>query len=277
MRQTWTAVLLSGLLASSTGPVFPQAGKADPPSFAIDKGSVVRREAGQVRWATQLGLGINVLRPPQLVWDAKRVYVRHNDGVTALSTATGIILWQSPGPNDRLLVSRDRLLATEEAEDRGRWVIARTVTTGAEVCKFRLPAGAVAGLPQGEDRLLLTETEVVRVCPGKKSWATPLGEGVRLRGGGLVEADGGDLVAFSYGPISDSGVRLTRLNAATGKVAWRAHCAPLGVGHSQYLHDATVAIEGERIRVTSWGASGTFVEVLDLRKGKQLSRTVSKR
>jgi outer membrane protein assembly factor BamB len=271
------AVLLILLFAGGSSLAFPQAGNTDTPSFEIDKGSVVRRDAGQVRWSTRLGLGLDVLRPPPLVWDAKRVYVRHRDGVTALSTATGIILWHSPGPNDRLLLSRDWLLATQEAGDRDRWVTARTVTTGAEVCKFRLPQGAIAGLPQGEDRLFLTEKEVMRVCPGKKVWATPLGEGSGLKGGGLVEVDGGDVVAFSYGPIFDSGVRLTRLNAATGKVVWRAYCAPLGVGHSEYWHAAAAAVEGQQLRVTSWGAYGTFTELLDPRTGKQLKRTMSKR
>jgi outer membrane protein assembly factor BamB len=123
----------------------------------------------------------------------------------------------------------------------------------------------------------VTEKEVVRVRPGKKGWATPLGEGYGLKGGGLVEVDGGDVVAFSYGPISDSGVRLTRLNAATGKVVWRANCAPLGVPHSRYWHTAAAIVEGDRLRVTSWGAAGTFVEVLDLQTGKQLRRTRSKR
>jgi hypothetical protein len=112
MRQ---AVLLIVLFASGTGPVFPQAGKTGTPSFEIDKGNVIRRDAGQVRWATRLGPALDDPQPSHLAWDAKRVYVRHRDGVTALSTATGTILWHSQGPNDRLLVSRDRLLATEEA------------------------------------------------------------------------------------------------------------------------------------------------------------------
>jgi hypothetical protein len=87
----------------------------------------------------------------------------------------------------------------------------------------------------------------------------------------------GDLVAFLYCGIADSGVEVMRLNSATGKVVWRADCAPLGVKHSAYQHEATVAAEGDALRVTSRGSSGTFVEVLDLGSGRQLERTVSKR
>jgi hypothetical protein len=43
MRQ---AVLLIVLLAGGSRLAYPQAGKTDPPSFEIDKGSVVRRDAG---------------------------------------------------------------------------------------------------------------------------------------------------------------------------------------------------------------------------------------
>ena len=80
------AVLLILLFACGSSLAFPQAGRPDPPSFEIGKGSVVRRDAGQIRWSTRLGNALDVLRPPHLVWDAKRVYVRHSDGVTALST-----------------------------------------------------------------------------------------------------------------------------------------------------------------------------------------------
>jgi hypothetical protein len=150
------AALLIVLLATGSRLAPPQAGTPEPPSFEIDKGSVVRRDAGHIRWSTRLGLALDDLRLPQLVWDAKRLYVRHRAGVTAFSTTTGIILWHSPGLSDRLLVSRDRLLATEEAWNRSRWVLARTVTTGAEVWKFDLPEGAIAGLPRAGDWLVGT-------------------------------------------------------------------------------------------------------------------------
>jgi outer membrane protein assembly factor BamB len=214
MRQMWKAVLLSGLFASGTGPVFPQAGRTDPPSFEIAKGSVVRRDAGQVRWSTRLGPALDDPQPSHLVWDAKRVYVRHRDGVTALSTATGTILWHAPGPNDQLLVSRNLLLATAVPGDGSRWVTARTVITGAEVCKFRLPQGAITGLPRKEDWLILTPSDVIRLSGGGKTrWRTPLAEPYLFAAGGVVEVSGGDVVAFRYGRICDSGVELVRLRS----------------------------------------------------------------
>src|SRR5262249_21923686 len=174
---------------------------------------------------------------------------------------------------DRLVLSRDLLLTTTDG-----WVTARAVSTGAEVLKARLPEGALAALLLGEDRVLLTEREVVRLRRGAKvRWATPLPDGSWLEDGGLIELPGGDVLAFRYGPIHDSGVQVARLAGATGKVVWRAHCAPLGVGHSKYRHEGTVAVEGDRLRVTSEASGGTFVELLDLRTGKQLKRTVSGR
>jgi outer membrane protein assembly factor BamB len=194
-----------------------------------------------------------------------------------LSTATGIILWHAPGPNDQLLVSRDLLLARAVPGDGSRWVTARTVTTGAEVYKFHLPQGAITGLLQEKDWLVLTTSDVRRLSgEGKTRWRTPFAEPYGFAAGGVVEVRGGDVVAFRYGRIHDSGVELVRLKAATGEVVWRAWCNPLGVGHSEYLHDATVAVEGERLRVSSRGSYGTFVEVLDLRTGKQLRRTAKK-
>jgi hypothetical protein len=43
--------------------------------------------------------------------------------------------------------------------------------------------------------------------------------------------------------------------------------------HSEYHHHAVVEVAGDRLRVTS---KGTFVEVLDARDGRQLSREVRK-
>ncbi len=61
-------------------------------------------------------------------------------------------------------------------------------------------------------------------------------------------------------------MQLMRLNAAD-KVVWRRYCAGLGVAHSEYSHHAKLAVEGNRIRVTSKGSEGSFVEILDLRNG----------
>jgi hypothetical protein len=98
---------------------------------------------------------------------------------------------------------------------------------------------------------------------------------VWIAGGGLVELPGGDLLAFLYGCISDSGVQVIRLNPGTGKEVWQARCAPLGVMHSAYKHRATLTVEEGRVKVTSKGSGGTFVELLDLESGRQLKRTRS--
>jgi hypothetical protein len=141
----------------------------------------------------------------------------------------------------------------------------------------RFPRGVIGALAHRETAIFLYCDGVAGFSPDAEArWTTPLAEGVKLWGGGLVEA-GEDVVAFRYSPFADSGVQLLRLKAATGEVVWRARCAPLGRKHSKYEHNARVTIEGEQIRVTSRGSFGTFVEVLDLRTGKQLERTVSKR
>ncbi len=142
----------------------------------------------------------------------------------------------------------------------------------------RLDRQVVAGKAVGKDCVFVTSRDVVRLSPDDKAvWAAPFEEDQWLAGGGLVEAAGGDLVAFLYGRICDSGVEVVRLDPATGKVVWRACCAPLGVDHSAYQHRATVAVEGDTLRVTSKASGGTFVEVLDLASGWQWTRTASKR
>jgi ketosteroid isomerase-like protein/outer membrane protein assembly factor BamB len=247
-----------------------RGGGGNAPRFEIDpQGRVLRRDAaGKVEWTTSLDGGDE----PQLLWDAKRVYVRHRGGITALAARTGINLWHVQGQG-RLLLHGDQLLTTSETGG-ARWVISRTVTTGAEVSKLRLPEGVVAGFPLDQDRVFLSELDVVRLSPqGVARWTVAFGDREFAAGGGLVGV-GDDLVAFLYCRFADSGVQLVRFEAATGRVAWRAQCAPLGVDHSKYRHNATVTVEGERLRVTSKGTSGTFVETRDLKTGRQLERTV---
>jgi outer membrane protein assembly factor BamB len=140
--------------------------------------------------------------------------------------------------------------------------------------RHRFHRQVVAGRVQGEDRVFLTSTDVVRLSADDQVvWAVPFAGGEWIAGGGLLELEGGDLLAFLYGCISDSGVQVTRLDPATGKAVWQAGCAPLGVTHSEYDHRVRVAVEGSRVRVTSRGSGGTFVEVLDLGSGRQLRRT----
>jgi hypothetical protein len=288
---------------------------------------VARHDAtGKPLWAVKLNGDLGRLSPPQLVWDNDRVYLAHDDGVTALDFGSGKVLWHSAGPSDGLLLSRDLLLATgsfpaDGGPGRESYLLARSVRDGAEAFKVKLPASesyllpveefadlfavqyrkapgekgiawladrkgevrhrftrqVVGGARCGKDRVFLTSTDVVCVSPDDKvRWTIPFQGRQWIAGGGLVELPGGDLVAFRYGRFSDSGVRLIRFTGSGGKVVWETYCSGLGVGHSEYYHCASVAVAGETIRVSSRGARGWFVEVLDLTSGRQLRRTVKK-
>jgi hypothetical protein len=133
----------------------------------------------------------------------------------------------------------------------------------------------VAGRMTGKDRVFLTSKEMVRITPGDKVlWTIPFGSARDWpAGGGLVDVPGGDLLAFRYGVISDSGVRVVRIDPAAGKVVWQASCAGLGVGHSKYRHEAMVMVEDKQVKVRSRGSFGSFTELLDLDSGRQVKRT----
>ena len=51
-------------------------------------------------------------------------------------------------------------------------------------------------------------------------------------------------------PAADSGVQVMRVDSQTGKVSWAQQCAPLNVNHSKYFHQASVRVDGSRLRVT---------------------------
>jgi PQQ-like domain len=264
--------------------------------------------AGRARWATLPRGVLGRPWPPHLAWDAERVYATHADGVTALDRGTGQVLWHGIGPQTGLCLSHGLLLACERAV-----VSARIAATGREVFRVQLPTQGkpcefrevreVAGLFLVQDRghaflldgagqtrhqldrpvvtgrrsagdlILLTTEGVVRLSPeDQEVWSVPL----RCGGwgtGDLRELPGGDLLAFLYGPLSDSGVQVLRLDPATGRQVWQACCAPLAIApYAAYEQRVFVAVEGDRVRVTSCGSHGSFVEVLDLATGGQLSR-----
>jgi hypothetical protein len=88
----------------------------------------------------------------------------------------------------------------------------------------------------------------------------------------LKLADGG-VLEFRYSPIGDTGVQLRRLNRQ-GSILWGQYCDGLGVMHSEYFQDVFVFVEGDTLRVVSWGSRGEFVERLALNSGKRLSRSI---
>jgi outer membrane protein assembly factor BamB len=290
-----------------------------------DTHQVVRTDAqGNRMWTTILDGRLGGVRGPHLVWDNERVYFSREDGVTALDMATGKVLWRSAGPNNRLLLSKELLLATgslptDDGWARDCWLLARSVRDGSQVFKVEVPvkgfdpqaieefAGlfvvqsgeapggegdawlinrkgevrhrfnrqVVTGKRVGDAAVFLTSTEVVSLSADDKvHWAIPFEQHQWIAGGGLVELADGDMLAFRYGRICDSGVQLIRFTASSGKAVWKASCGSLGVGHSQYSHRGAVAVEKENVRVTSCGSYGTFVELLDLRSGRQLKRAV---
>src|SRR5262249_27242602 len=127
MRNVWLPSLLIALFAC--GPVAASTpGRKSGPRFEIDaQGRVVRVDTcGKVAWAARLDGKLGG-REPQLLWDAKRVYVHHNDGVTALAARTGIVLWHVTGGDVRLALCGHLLLSTRDG-----CVTARAVPTGAE-------------------------------------------------------------------------------------------------------------------------------------------------
>jgi hypothetical protein len=150
----------------------------------------------------------------------------------------------------------------------------RLLAPGPEAADLDRPPEVVAEKPLGQDRVVLTSRGLTRVSPGgKMAWSVRFTYPVGAAGGGLLKLPDGDLLAFLYCQIADTGVQLVRLDPEDGRPVWQAYCRRLGVPlHSKYLHDAEVEIDDEFVKVTSRGAAGTFVELLDPGSGMQLGR-----
>jgi len=91
-----------------------------------------------------------------------------------------------------------------------------------------------------------------------------------------VRLDDGDWLVYRYAKMSDSGVTVFRMDEVMTKMRWQAECKPLGVSHSKYYHKADAEVNGGEATITSIannGHGGRFEEKLDLKTGKQISRT----
>jgi outer membrane protein assembly factor BamB len=143
-----------------TGP-YVDAGSPDPDwtpdgAFSIAGDSIVRHDRhGRVIWATQLEGDLGGVRPPHLIADAQRLYVANGGGVTALDVGSGKIVWNSSGPNERMLLSRDLILATvcgrsDAIKANGRYATGRKVTDGSIEFEIRLPDAWEDPLPISE-------------------------------------------------------------------------------------------------------------------------------
>jgi hypothetical protein len=125
------------------------------------------------------------------------------------------------------------------------------------------------------DVVFLTNHAVIRRSNNDETvWMIPFTDDQWIAGGGIRPLANGDLIVFLYCLISDSGVQVIRLDR-TGQEVWRADCLSVGVMHSAYRHVALLSIDEQRVKITSRGSSGIFVELLDLQTGKQLGRVVS--
>jgi outer membrane protein assembly factor BamB len=148
----FTATLAAGLRPPQNSPVPPPGGEfkagQEVPAFALDRNGKEVDRLGETPWRTALQEYVGGVRPPHLVWDSERVYVTNNDGVTALDARTGKVLWQAKGPEDRLLLSGDLLLAA-----KGPVLSARNTKDGKEAFGLRLRTRA----PDYEDPFSITE------------------------------------------------------------------------------------------------------------------------
>lgn len=122
----------------------------------------------------------------------------------------------------------------------------------------------------GEEKPVeVTETQIKSM---PKSWF-PSVDGIFTKGEFIdLSSTKGERIYIRYGPISDSGVELERVDGA-GKVVWRYQVAPLGVSHSKYNHSVWTRIENKKIQVTSIGAK-TIIETINLDTGTKVSRSI---
>ena len=117
------------------------------PSYLLDRDAkrVVRHDAKKNGvWSRDFQDDIGGVRPPNIVWDDKRVYFTHAYGVMALDAENGKTLWKTIGPVYGLLLCDGLLLGTGytptvPATIYSCWLFACDSAKGTIVFKTLLP------------------------------------------------------------------------------------------------------------------------------------------
>jgi outer membrane protein assembly factor BamB len=252
-----------------------------PPDMVVISNRAIVYRNGKL-FAYDLGTGQLIWSQPDpmsrlISWGQRIVgigCVSEKDGsvcsVVARNASDGKEVLKTPLPKD---ANPDKLEAFEgrvwvhDSSHHYSWLIDETGVVRARLeTILALHELADGWLAMSEKRWLRLDRN------GSVRWERKGPPNIFVGAGGFVELTAGEVVAFNYGAISDSGVELVRLNLATGEESWRVGCAPLGVAHSEYFHEAYVLARDNELVVVSQGSSGAFVEVRDLRKGEKLRR-----
>ncbi len=83
---------------------------------------------------------------------------------------------------------------------------------------------------------------------------------------------GNGAIRLQWGPIEDSGVKVTHYAYESAKPTWTHDCEALDVPHSKYWHKVYAKVQDEKLVVVSQAAGGNFIETLSLSDGKQVAR-----
>jgi len=198
--------------------------------------------------------------------------------ITARRLRDGAVAWRVPQANrnepDHLLQAGNLLFVRHNG---GITRAATLCLDTAGTTRFKLGEYVFSAHLVDDDLLIATTRRVARLKrDGHVVWET--GQGYDWDAnwpfdtGEFVSLAGGDVLVVFYGPISDSGVEVWRLDAGDGRIRWKACCEPLFVGHSEYSHEVRVTTLKQETVVLSQGSAGSFIEVLSLDDGKQLKR-----
>jgi outer membrane protein assembly factor BamB len=106
---------------------------------------------------------------------------------------------------------------------------------------------------------------------GQLVWTTPI-EGGSWSGKQLLVLPDEDVVVADFARIHDDGVRIWRLDGATGKVVWQTHCAAYSESFWKVKRSVYVELIDDRLVVVDQVGNGGYVEVLEPATGSQVCR-----